>query len=97
MDGLSNCLPRNENEKQVALKLGFPRNIRLACQTKIRGDFTIKPPVVDELVIEISGRQFEDVSGTKFGKEKDLAFLFTDIENYTQFAEAFPRMMSYMF
>jgi adenylate cyclase len=90
MGGLSNCLPRNENEKQVAEKLGFPRNIRLACQTKISGDITIKRPVVDELDIEIILKQFEDESGTKLGKEKDLAILFTDIENYTQFAEAFP-------
>jgi adenylate cyclase len=90
MDGLSNCLPRNENEKQVAVKLGFPQNIRLACQTKISGDITIKRPVVDELDIEIVLTQFKDGSGTKLGKEKDLAILFTDIENYTQFAEAFP-------
>ncbi len=90
IDGLSNCLPRNENEKQVAVKLGFPRNIRLACQTKISGDITIKRPVVDELDVKIILKQFEDDSGTKLGKEKDLAILFTDIENYTQFAEAFP-------
>jgi adenylate cyclase len=89
MDGLTNCLPRNENEKQVAVKLGFPQNIRLACQTKISGDITIKRPVVDELDIEIVLTQFKDGSGTKLGKEKDLAILFTDIENYTQFAEAF--------
>ena len=90
MDGLSNCLPRNKNEKQVAAKLGFPRNIRLACQTKISGDITIKRLVVDELDKKIILKQFEDESGTKLGKEKDLAILFTDIENYTQFAEAFP-------
>ena len=90
MDGLSNCLPRNENEEKVAAKLGFPDNIRLACQTKIKGDITIKRPVVDELDKEIILKQFNDESGTKLGKEIDLAILFTDIENYTQFAEAFP-------
>jgi len=90
VDGLSNCLPRNEKEKQVAVKLGFPPNIRLACQTKINGNITIKRPVVDELDIEIVLKQFKDESGTKLGKEKNLAILFTDIENYTQFAEAFP-------
>jgi len=30
MDGLSNCLPRNEKEKHLADKLGFPEDIRLA-------------------------------------------------------------------
>ena len=90
MDGLSHCLPRNEREKKVAAKLGFPENIRLACQTRIKGDVTIKRPVIDELDIEIILKQFSDESGTKLGQEKYLAILFTDIENYTQFAEAFP-------
>ena len=90
MDGLSNCRPRNEKEKQLAEKLGFPQNIRLACQTKIKGDITIRRPVIDELDIKIILKQFGDAPGTKLGQEKDLAILFTDIENYTQFAEAFP-------
>ena len=89
-DGLNNCLPRNEKEKLLAAKLGFPQNIRLACQTNISGDITIRRPVVDKLDVEIISKQFQDASGTKLGKEKDLAILFTDIENYTQFAEAFP-------
>ena len=90
IEGLSNCLPRNKNENRVAMKLGFPENIRLACQTKLRGDITIKRPVVDDLDIDIILNQFKDESGTKLGKEKKLAILFTDIENYTQFAESFP-------
>ena len=90
MDGLSNCRPRNEKEKQLAEKLGFPQNIRLACQTKISGNITIRRPVVDDLDIKIILKQFGNAPGTKLGQEKDLAILFTDIENYTQFAEAFP-------
>jgi len=90
MDGLSNCRPRNEKEKQLAEKLGFPQNIRLACQTRISGNITIRRPVVDDLDTEIILKQFGDASGTKLGQEKDLAILFTDIENYTEFAGAFP-------
>ncbi len=88
--GLSNCRPRNEKEKQLADKLGFPQNIRLACQTKISGNISIRRPVVDELDIEIILKQFDGVPGAKLGQEKDLAILFTDIENYTEFAEALP-------
>ena len=51
MDGLSNCRPRNEKEKQVADKFGFPQDIRLACQTKIMGNITIRCLVVDELAV----------------------------------------------
>ncbi len=88
--GLSNCRPRNEKEKQLADKLGFPQNIRLACQTKISGNISIRRPVVDELDIEIILKQFDGAPGAKLGQEKDLAILFTDIENYTEFAEALP-------
>lgn len=90
IDGLSNCLPRNEKEKQVADKFGFPQDIRLACQTKIIGNITIRRLVVDELDIKIVLNQFGNEPGTKLGKEKDLAILFTDIENYTKFAGSFP-------
>jgi adenylate cyclase len=90
MDGLDNCLPRNEKEQRLAHRLGFPPNIRLACQTKITGDITIRRPVIDDLDIEIILKQLGDAPGTQLGQETDLAILFTDIENYTQFAEAFP-------
>ena len=90
LDGLDNCRPRNEKEKQLSEKLGFPRNIRLACQTKISGNVTIRRPVVDDLDIKIILKQLGDTPGTRLGQEKDLAILFTDIVNYTGFAEAFP-------
>ena len=89
-DGLRNCRRRNEKEQSLAEKLGFPPNIRLACQTKIKGNITIRRPVVDKLDIEIVLKQFGNAPGTKLGVEKDLAILFTDIINYTEFAEAFP-------
>jgi adenylate cyclase len=90
MEGLNNCQPRNEKEKQLAEKLGFPQDIRLACQTRIRGDITIRRPVVDDLDKQIILKQFGNAPGTRLGQEKDLTILFTDIVNYTQFAEAFP-------
>ncbi|MCF8127670.1 MAG: adenylate/guanylate cyclase domain-containing protein [Deltaproteobacteria bacterium] len=90
MEGLSNCRPRNEKEALLAEKMGFPENIRLACQTRIRGNIMIKRPVVDQLDEKIVLKQFDNLPGTRLGQEKDLAILFADIENYTQFAEAFP-------
>lgn len=90
MEGLNNCQPRNEKEKQLAEKLGFPQDIRLACQTRIRGDITIRRPVFDDLDKKIILTQFGNAPGTRLGQEKNLAILFTDIVNYTQFAEVFP-------
>lgn len=90
LEGLENCLPRNEKEYRIASKLGFPEHIRLACQTKIQGDITIRRAVIDELDIEIVLKQIGDETGTHFGKETEIAALFFDIENYTVFAEAYP-------
>ena len=89
LEGLGNCLPRNEKERELGEKLRFPQNIRLACQTKINGDIAIRRAVVDDVDVKIISKQFGDESGTQLGQEKDLAILFTDIVNYTQFAEAF--------
>ena len=90
MEGLHNCRPRNEKEAALTSKMEFPPNIRLACQTKIRGNISIRRPVMDDLDIEIILKQFDNSPGTKLGQEKALAILFTDIENYTEFAENFP-------
>ena len=88
--GVDNCQPRNKKEKQLSEQLGFPQNIRLACQTKISGNITIRRPVVDDLDVKIISKQLGDAPGTKLGQEKDLAILFTDIVNYTHFAGDFP-------
>ncbi len=90
VEGLENCLPRNEKEQRIADKLGFPDHIRLACQTRITGDITIKRVVIDDLDIEIVLRQIGDESGTQFGREVEIAILFFDLENYTQFVEEYP-------
>lgn len=90
LKGLENCLPRNAKERRIAEKLGFPDHIRLACQTRVKGDITFKRVVIDELDIAIIMKQIGDDSGTRFGKEVELAVLFFDIENYTQFAESYP-------
>ena len=88
--GLAACLPRNEAEQKMAQKLRFPESIRLACQTHVNGAVSFRRAVADELDVEIIGRQFQDDTGTRLGKEQSLAILFTDIVNYTAFAEAYP-------
>jgi len=90
MDGLSNCRPRNAKEKRLAAHLGFPQNIRLACQTRIKGNIVIRRAVVDDLDKKIILRQIGDAPGTRLGQEREVAILFTDIVNYTEFAEALP-------
>ena len=57
LEGLGNCQPRNQKERQLGEKLRFPQNIRLACQTKISGDIAIRRPVVDDMDVKIISKQ----------------------------------------
>ena len=89
-EGLKNCNPRNEAEQSMANKLNFPPEIRLACQTKIQGDISIRRMVSDKLDMELISEQFSEKSGIALGRQQKLTIVFTDIVNYTSFAEKFP-------
>jgi adenylate cyclase len=90
MKGIENCTPRNETEISITEKLNFPTEIRLACQTKITGDISIRRMVSDKLDIEIVMEQFSNDSEIALGSQQKLTIVFTDIVNYTSFAEKFP-------
>jgi len=46
-EGLENVSPRSIEEFKIAESLSFGRDIRLACQTRIEGDITVRRLVVD--------------------------------------------------
>ncbi len=90
MEGIQNCNPRNEAEQQIADKLNFPAEIRLACQTHINGNISIRRMVSDKLDMDIIFEQFSEKSGIALGSQQKLTIVFTDIINYTSLAEKFP-------
>ena len=47
LEGLENCSPRNEKEERWAGRLQFDDSVRLACQTRIAGDVTVRRLVLD--------------------------------------------------
>ncbi len=89
-EGLENCSPRNEAELEIADKLNFPDEIRLACQTDITGDIAIRRMVADKMDMDIISEQFAEDSKIALGSQQKLTIVFTDIVNYTSFAEKFP-------
>ncbi len=89
-EGLANCSPRNEAEQLIAGKLNFPESIRLACQTTISGPISIRRMVSDKVDLDLISAQFSDQSGVALGRQQQVAIVFTDIVNYTTFAERFP-------
>jgi adenylate cyclase len=90
LKGIENCNSRNDAEQQIADKLNFPKDIRLACQTKIVGDISIRKMVSDKFDEDIIFEQFTNDSDIALGSQQELTIVFTDIVNYTSFAEKFP-------
>src|SRR5476651_844583 len=48
LENIENCLPRNANEQRLADRKGFEPNIRLACQTCVRGPVKVRRLVLDD-------------------------------------------------
>lgn len=86
--GLEVCSPRNEHEELVAKRLGFPDEVRLACQTIPSGNISIYKPPIDDTEIAIASLTIAERTDHKIGEERTLSVLFADIEGYTTFTEA---------
>lgn len=84
LDGLDQCLPRNQIETRMARLKGFSSEIRLACQTRIMGPLTVKRLVHDEDDVHNAADMGSDYSG----REMPLAVMFVDIKGFTPFAES---------
>lgn len=79
--GEENLSPPNEIEIKLSQKKGFGKKIRLACQTKVYGNVTLKRLIQDHIDEEIA------ITDKNTGREKSIAILFTDIRNFTSFTE----------
>jgi class 3 adenylate cyclase/hemoglobin-like flavoprotein len=84
LDGLDQCLPRNQVEARMATLKGFSSEIRLACQTRLIGPIVLKRLVHDESDVH----EAADVGSDQVGREMPLAVMFVDIRGFTPFAES---------
>ena len=78
-----NIAPRNAAESNLATRLGFEDNIRLACQLRITGPVTVRRLTLDDqdAGLCMAGEQHTT------GREAKLAVLFSDIRGFTTFSE----------
>jgi adenylate cyclase len=83
-EGLENVLPRNQPEQRLADAKGLEPDIRLACQTRVRGPVSLRRLVRDDKDVAVV--RAED--GRSTGCERAVAILFSDIRDFTPFAEA---------
>lgn len=83
VEGKENLAPRTEAETKIAADKNWSDDIRLACQTKILGDVTVKQLVVDDIDMDLARKEG---SLSKAPTEQSLVVMFCDIENYTGFS-----------
>jgi adenylate cyclase len=88
LEGLEHCLPCTEEEEAIARQLQFDPALRLACQTRVTGNVTLRRLVLDDEDLELSSLFIRGVEPGSVGVEKQVFILFADIIGFTPFAEA---------
>jgi len=86
-EGIENLNPKNKKEQKLSASLGLDSEIRLACQTRLSGDATVRRLVLDEIDQNIILKHGAQGAPRSLGEEKDASVLFVDIADYTAFAE----------
>ena len=54
IDGIENCQTPNKIEKELADKISLPKDVRLACQTKVTGDVKLRRLLLDSRDMPVS-------------------------------------------
>jgi adenylate cyclase len=90
VDGLQHCAPRNSRELLLAERLRLGPDIRLACQTTVSGDATLRRLVLDFEDIALTSQLTADRTPISAGEEKKIAIMFADIRNFTGVSETLP-------
>lgn len=90
VNGLECCCPRNEKEQALAAQLHFGERVRLACQTTIAGDVTLRRLILDAKDAGLTDQRKETTTHGSVGEERQIAILFVDIRRSTSFAESVP-------
>lgn len=88
VEGLENVDPPNAEEKALAERLSLPKEVRIACQTTVRGPVRVRRLVLDAEDVTLVGNMRKgNVDMTPIGEELKVAILFSDIRGFTPFAE----------
>jgi adenylate cyclase len=90
VSGGEHCAPRNAAEQQMANRLHFDPELRLACQTTVTGDVTVRRLVLDADDIALTDQLTASAARRFAGEERRVAVLFADIRGFTSFAEELP-------
>ena len=89
LEGEENLSPKTKSEQSLSEKLELPNNIRLACQTKIKGDVKLKRLLLDQKDMILANQMTKNSVGS-IGSTKKLALMFVDIVAFTPLSEQLP-------
>jgi adenylate cyclase len=84
LDGSKNCSSPTSAERALAKKLDFPLHVRLACQTRVTGDVSIRRMVIDHEDIDILENQ---IATGAVSSDRHVALLVATIRGATNFDE----------
>lgn len=90
LDGLQDCTARTPEEEKLARHLGLDCSVRLACQTRISGDVSLRRLVLDSADANMVRDAIQNPTDISSGEEKTLAILFADLAGFTTFSENLP-------
>ena len=90
IEGIQHCSPRTPEEAKLAEMLHFGPEVRLACQTFVFGDATLRRLVLDDDDVELTSQMGPRASESYGGDEERVAIMFADIRDSTRFAESLP-------
>jgi adenylate cyclase len=82
--GLERLPPASPEELRVLERVGAPRNVRLACQTRPTEELEVIPLLPPNIA---SVRDAHPRSPQLEGEEREIAILFADLRDFTRFSE----------
>lgn len=74
----------------MAERLHFAPEIRLACQTRIDGDVSLRRMVLDSDDVLITDQRIAGLTPGIVGEERAVTVMFADVRGFTGFAETLP-------
>jgi adenylate cyclase len=91
VEGVDHLTPPSQKESFLKNQMHFPRNVRLACQTRVTGGpVKLRRIIHDETDIGLYVGSAAGDSTQQLGEEKELALMFLDIRNFTHIVENHP-------
>ena len=88
--GIESLSEVTQQELEIRKQIPFPPNVRLACQTFVKGsNVEVHRMIRDETDIELYVKQNRAAAPEYTGEEKVMALFFLDVRNFTPFIETY--------